>query len=53
MSDDNHSCSGGIGVGSVVAGILSWVTWHSIPWVIVNGIFGWAYVIYWMLRYWK
>jgi len=41
----------GIGIGTVMAVILSWTTWHSIGWAIVNGIFGWLYVIYWWINY--
>lgn len=40
-------------VGVIAAAILSWTTWHSIGWLIINGFFGWLYVIYWMLIYWK
>jgi len=48
----NYSSGGiGIGIGTVMAVILSWTTWHSIGWAIVNGIFGWLYVIYWWINY--
>lgn len=36
-------------LGTVVACIVSWTTWHSIPWVILHGMLGWLYVIYWAL----
>lgn len=42
-------CSSGVGIGTVIAIILSWVTNHSILWAILHGIFGWLYVIYWVL----
>ena len=43
----------GFGFGTIVACILSWTTWHSILWLIVNGFFGWVYVIWWLIFYWK
>ncbi len=41
--------SGGIGVGVVLAIILSWTTNHSILWAILHGLCGWLYVIYWAI----
>ncbi len=43
----------GCGIGTILACILSWTTWHSVGWLIIHGLFGWFYVIYWMLFYWK
>jgi len=55
MSESTSSskgCSfGGIGVGNVVAAILSWCTWHSVGWTIVHLILGWLYVIFWLIKY--
>lgn len=42
----NEASGGGIGLGSVVAAILSYTKWHSIGWMIIHGICGWFYVIY-------
>ena len=39
------------GIGMVLAVILSWIKWHSIGWAIVNGFFGWLYVIYHLIKY--
>jgi len=39
----------GIGLGSVIAVIISFVKWHSILWAIVHGLLGWIYVIYYLL----
>jgi len=39
----------GIGLGTVIAVVLSWTTNHSIAWCIIHGFFGWFYVIYWAL----
>lgn len=49
MSDNNTGS--GVGLGSVIAVILSWTTNHSILWAIAHGIFSWFYVIYWVLVY--
>jgi len=53
MSESSSTCSGGIGIGTIIAAVLSWMTWHSIGWCIIHGILGWLYVIYWLLTYWK
>lgn len=50
-SESNHSCSGGIGLGSVLAFIVSYCTWHSLGWGILHAIFGWAYLIYFAIVY--
>ena len=47
MSDDKSICGGGIGIGTVAAGALSWFTHHSVGYTILNAILGWIYVIYW------
>ncbi len=41
----------GIGFGSALAMVISYTTWHSIPWAIFHGILGWVYVIYFAMRY--
>lgn len=51
MSRQCSDCSGGIGLGSVVAAILSYMKWHSIGWAIIHAIFGWFYVIYYWINY--
>lgn len=45
----NESKSEGIGLGSILAVIISWVANHSIIWAIIHFFFGWLYVIYWVL----
>lgn len=42
---------GGISFGTVVAIILSWMKWHSIPWLILHGFLSWIYVIYYFFKY--
>ncbi len=41
----------GIGFGSALAMVISYVNWHSIFWAIVHGVLGWVYVIYYVIRY--
>ena len=36
----------GIGLGTIVAVVISWSRNKSIFWAIIHGIFGWLYVIY-------
>ena len=37
---------GGIGLGAILAIVLSWSRNQSILWAIVHALFGWLYVIY-------
>lgn len=39
----------GLGLGAVLAVVLSWSVNHSILWAIIHGWFGWLYVIYYLL----
>jgi hypothetical protein len=39
----------GIGLGSALAVAISWSLHKSIVWAIVQGFFGWFYVIYYAL----
>jgi hypothetical protein len=39
----------GITFGSCLAMVISYTTWHSIPWAILHGIFSWGYVIYYAI----
>jgi len=52
MSNNSNSTGSGFGIGAVIAAVLSYTTWHSIGWAILHTLFGWAYVIYWMIFYW-
>ena len=47
--------SGGIGIGAVLAIILSWTVSHSIFWCILHALCSWFYVFYWLVEYgpWK
>lgn len=41
----------GIGLGAVLAVVISYVKWQSIGWAILHGILGWIYVIYYLIKY--
>ena len=47
------SVQGEIGVtfGSALAMVISYVTWKSVGWAILHGVFGWGYVIYYLIKY--
>jgi len=45
MSNESSASSGGIGLGAVIAVIMSWTTNHSVGWAILHGLLGWIYVI--------
>lgn len=47
----NSSTSGGIGLGAVIAILLSWTVNHSVGWAILHSIAGWFYVIYALCAY--
>ena len=46
-----RTAKNGIEFGSALAMVISYVTWRSIGWAILHGMLGWAYVIYYMLKY--
>lgn len=39
----------GVGLGNVVAAILSWSANHSVLWCILHGLFSWFYVVYYLV----
>jgi hypothetical protein len=39
----------GIGLGTLIAVLVSWTTWHSVGWAILHGILGWIYVVYYLV----
>lgn len=41
----------GIGFGTCLAMVISYVSWKSILWAIFHGLLGWIYVIYYALVY--
>jgi len=52
MSDGRTTVSfGGMGMGGVLAMILSYTVNHHIGWAILHGFFSWFYVIYHAIKY--
>ena len=47
----NKTVKTGISFGSALAMVISYAAWDSIGWAILHGIFGWVYVIYYIIRY--
>lgn len=41
----------GLGLGAVLAVVISYVKWQSIGWAILHGILNWGYVIYYIIKY--
>lgn len=41
----------GIGIGTIIAVILSWSVNKSILWAVIHGICGWFYIIYYLLGF--
>lgn len=39
----------GIGFGTALAIIISWTVNKSVLWAIIHGIFGWLYVVYFLI----
>lgn len=40
-----------IGIGNLVAGIISYVNWHSVFWCVIHTLLGWLYILYFVLVY--
>jgi hypothetical protein len=39
----------GLGFGAVLAMIMSWTLHQSVIWVLIHGLLGWIYVVYYLL----
>jgi hypothetical protein len=46
---DGSSTGSGIGIGTIIAVIISWTVNHSVLWCVLHGLCGWLYVIYYLL----
>ena len=46
-----QSVKTGITIGSALAMVISYTTWHSVGWAILHGLLSWVYVIYFVIRY--
>ena len=45
------SVTKGLSFGSALAMVISYCAWHSVGWAILHGIFGWFYVLYYVIKY--
>lgn len=43
------SIATGVGIGNILALIISWSVNHSILWALIHGFLGWFYVIYYVI----
>ncbi|KPQ00698.1 MAG: hypothetical protein HLUCCA01_02150 [Bacteroidetes bacterium HLUCCA01] len=41
----------GIGIGTILAMIFSWTANQSLFWLLIHGLLGWIYVIYYLIVY--
>ena len=41
----------GVSFGTCLAMVISFVTWKSVGWAILHGVFSWGYVLYYLIRY--
>ena len=46
---ENKYYVSGLGVGSIIALIISWSVNQSVFWAILHAFFGWFYVVYYLL----
>ncbi len=42
---------GGIGLGTLLAVLVSYATGHGLGWIILHGFLGWIYIIYYIIRF--
>ena len=49
MSRRSSAAGGGIGLGTVIAVVLSWSANHSVLWAVLHGFLGWLYVVYYVV----
>ena len=43
------TASTGLSLGAALAVTISWSMYKSVLWAIIHGIFGWFYVIYYLI----
>lgn len=42
---------GSFGVGTIIAIIISWTTWHNLLWVFLHAFLSWAFILWYLLFY--
>ncbi len=50
MTENNYTY-GGIGLGNLIAVIISYMNYHHLGYMIWHGLLGWLYIIYYLIRY--
>lgn len=45
----NAAAGAGLGFGAALAMVMSWTANKAVVWVIIHGLLGWLYVIYYLL----
>lgn len=51
VSTGNHNVDVGIGFGTALAMVISYVNWGSVGWAMLHGLLGWVYVLYYIIKY--
>ena len=52
MKENKYNITFGTGgLGTLIAAIISYINWHHIGWMILHGLLGWIYVIYYLIKY--
>lgn len=51
ITNTQNTVNNSITLGNLLAIVISYAKWQSIGWAILHGIFGWAYVIYYIIKY--
>ncbi len=49
----NNAAVSGFGLGSLIAGILSWDKSHALGWLVIHSLLSWFYVIYRVIVDWR
>lgn len=47
-STTNTSIS--LGIGNIIACVISYIKWKSILWALLHGLLGWIYVLYYLIK---
>jgi hypothetical protein len=42
---------GSFGIGTIIAIVISWTTWHNVLWTILHAFLSWAFIIWYAIFY--
>lgn len=45
----NAAAGAGIGLGAVLAVVMSWTANKAVLWALLHGVLGWLYVVYYII----